>query len=211
MAGNLGAKDSLWSCKVGFASFPTMVIGLIVIIIVLAIALTAIGAWIVIQGRSNEEPPAYAPIDRSGSYAVLRHPVRQDIEKAKPSSEEVRAWLQGVRPELPAEEHQRLLEKWKADIDAVIAVVEEGDHEKVATFRVIMTAKDAPLCGFLSAENCLTREQILNHPEILPPYYLGCGCSLALKQPWDNPGKSGWKAVTPQDGKYHVPDWRQIA
>lgn len=189
-----------------------MVIGVIVIIIILAVALSAIGAWIVIQGRQDQEPPAYAPIDRSGSYAVLRHPVREDLERNKPSLSEVEAWLRAQSPALPEAEITRYLDQWRSDMEQTISIVEEGDREKVATFRVILSEKDIPLCTFLTTDNYLTREQILNHPEILPPYYLGCGCHLALKQPWDNPSKAGWKAVMPtQDGRYHVPDWRTLA
>lgn len=189
-----------------------MVIGVIVLFIILAVVLSGIGAWIVIQGRKEEEPPAYAPIDRSGSYAVLRHPVREDMERIKPNPEQIEQWLRAQHPEMSEEDLLRYVEQWKADVDYTISIVEEGDREKIATFRVLLTEKDINLCTFLTADNYITREQILNHPEILPPYYLGCGCRLALKQPWDNPTKSGWKAVTPlQDGKYHVPDWRTLA
>lgn len=189
-----------------------MVIGVIVLIIILAVALSAIGAWIVIQGKQEQDPPAYAPIDRSGSYAVLRHPVREDLERSKPSMSELESWLRSNAPHLREPQIAHHLEKWKASMEHSISVVEEGDREKVATFRVILTEKDIPLCKFLTTDNYLTREQILNHPEILPPYYLGCESKLALKQPWDNPSKAGWKAVMPnQEGKYNVPDWRTLA
>ena len=189
-----------------------MVIGVVVIIIVLAVALSAIGAWIVIQGKQEQEPPAYAPIDRSGSFAVLRHPVGEDLERAKPILSEIDAWLNSSQPQLTPGQVSYYLEQWKSDLAQTISIVEEGDREKIATFRVLLSDKDIARCTFLTTDNYLTREQILNHPEILPPYYLGCGCRLALKQPWDNPSKAGWKAVVPhQDGKYHVPDWRTLA
>jgi hypothetical protein len=189
-----------------------LVIGVIVLIIIIAVVLSAMGAWIVIQGRHEQEPPTYAPIDRSGSFAVLRHPAREDLERKKPSAGEVELWIRTTYPQKPADEVMALVEKWKADIEHTISVIEEGDREKVATFLVLLTEKDIPLCQFLTTDNYLTREQIINHPEILPPFYLGCNCKIALKQPWDNPSKSGWKAVTPgPDGKYHVPDWRTIA
>jgi hypothetical protein len=36
-------------------------------------------------------------------------------------------------------------------------------------------------------------------------------CKLLPKQPWENPSKSGWKAVLPTHGSsYDVPDWRQL-
>lgn len=189
-----------------------MVIGVVVIIIVLAVALTAIGAWIVIQGRHEQEPPIYAPIDRSGSYAVLRHPVREDLERVKPTLSEIESWLRTNHTELSVTEQQRYIDQWKSGVEQTIAVVEEGDREKVATFRILLPDNDEAYRQFLSADNYLTREQILNHPEILPPYFLGCSARLALKQPWDNPSKSGWKAVIPEhDGRYLVPDWRILA
>ena len=65
---------------------------------------------------------------------------------------------------------------------------------------------------FVPEENFITREQIRNHAEILPPYVLGCDCKLLPKLPWENPSKSGWKAVIPNHGNtYDVPDWRQLA
>ena len=65
---------------------------------------------------------------------------------------------------------------------------------------------------FVGEDNFITREQIRNHAEILPPYVLGCDCKLLPKQPWENPSKSGWKAVVPSHGStYEVPDWRQLA
>jgi len=190
-----------------------MIIGIIIILIILALALAGVGSWIVIKGNNQDsQAPIYAPIDRSGSYAVLRHPVHEDLRRAKPSTDQVEAWFRHSHPELGEEKIQDYIAEWNQSLAKTIATIEEGDREKVATFRVFLTEKDLPLCQFLSEDNYVTREQILNHPEILPPYYLGCGCRLTLKSPWENPSKSGWKAVVPgQDGKYAVPDWKTLA
>lgn len=189
-----------------------MVILVIVIIIILAVALSAIGAWIVIQGRNEQDHSAEAPIDRSGSYAVLRHSIRDDLDRVKPSMNELESWLRQPERKLNSEQVKTYLDKWKSDVDATVATVEEGDRERISTFRVLLAPKDRDRCPFLHADNFLTREQIQNHPQLLPPYYPGCDSRLVLKQPWDNPSKAGWKSVIPQDGgSYAVPDWRQLA
>lgn len=188
-----------------------MVIALVVVIIMLAVALTAIGAWIVIQGRPEEDSPPQGTIDRSGSYAILRQNIREELEKHKPSLSEIEEWLIQTYPQMPRGRAEAYVDKWQKDLEESIRVIEEGDRERISTFRIVLSPQDAERCSFLHADNFLTREQIQNHPHLIPPYYLGCDSHLVLKQPWDNPSKSGWKSVIPQQGgQYIVPDWRQL-
>ena len=90
-------------------------------------------------------------------------------------------------------------------------VIDEGDRNGTVTYRVVVGPKSKPFCNFMSDDNYITREQIRNHAEILPPYVLGCDCHLVPKLPWENPGKAGWKPLIPENGAYRVPDWRHIA
>ncbi|NLB63477.1 MAG: hypothetical protein GX801_05140 [Fibrobacter sp.] len=190
-----------------------MVILLNVIIILFALALAAIGAWVAIQSRNNQDEAELSKkIERSGSYGVLRHSIREDLKHAKPAMAEIKAWLQQPEQNLSPEQVDNYIQQWQNSLDQVISTVEEGDSEGISTFRILIKDKDKDLCCFLHEDNFITREQIHNHPYLLPPYYPGCSCELTLKQPWDNPSKSGWKSLLPQeDGKYKVPDWRQLA
>ena len=93
-----------------------------------------------------------------------------------------------------------------------IFFIDEGDKNGTVTYRIELGPKGKNYVHFVDEDNFITREQIRNHAEILPPYVLGCDCKLLPKQPWENPSKSGWKAVVPSHGStYDVPDWRQLA
>lgn len=185
------------------------VILIVVAIVVLSIILAAIGAYVVIHSTGNKEEEAPPPIDVSGQYAVVLRPARVSMESAKPSEHEAAEWLNSQ--DLPAEEKSRLMAEWKRVYEETVRTVDEGDKNGTVTYRIELGPKGKGYCSFLPEDNFITREQIRNHAELLPPYVFGCDCRLLPKFPWENPGKAGWKAVVPQNGKYAVPDWRQIA
>lgn len=184
------------------------IIFILVAIIVLSIILASIGAYVVIH-NADEKEKTPAVIDVSGQYAVLVRPARESIEKVKPSLDEVKGWL--ATQNISEEERTRLLTQWIETIDESVRVVDEGDKNGTVTYRVVLGPKSKIFCNFMGDDNYITREQIRNHAEILPPYVLGCDCKLVPKLPWENPGKQGWKALVPENGVYHVPDWRHIA
>jgi len=185
-----------------------MVLSIVIAIILLSVILAGIGAYIVINSSDEKEKPL-SIIDVSGQYAVLVRPVRQSMEERKPSLDELRAWL--ATQELTPEERETHLRSWMEAFEDTVRVVDEGDKNGIVTYRIVLTNEAKNRCTFLTEDNYITREQIRNHAEILPPYYFGCGCKLVPKLPWENPGKSGWKSVVPEEGQYKVPDWRQIA
>ena len=185
-----------------------MVLSIVVAIIVLSVILAGIGAYIVINSADEKEKPL-SIIDVSGQYAVLVRPVRQSMEERKPSEAELRAWLAGQG--LDVAEQDKHLKAWKAACEDTIKVVDEGDRNGTVTYRIVLSEEAKSRCTFLTEDNYITREQIRNHAEILPPYYFGCACRLTPKLPWENPGKAGWKSVVPEEGQYRVPDWRQFA
>ncbi len=186
------------------------IIFMLVAIVLLSLVLAGLGAYVVIHNSDEKEKESNAPvIDVSGQYAVVVRPARESIEKIKPSLTEIAAWLSttGASPE----EQARLIESWEKSIDDVVKVIDEGDRNGTVTYRVVIGPKSKPFCNFMSDDNYITREQIRNHAEILPPYVLGCDCHLVPKLPWENPGKAGWKPLIPENGAYRVPDWRHIA
>lgn len=184
------------------------VVFIVIIIIILSIILAAIGAYVVIHS-ADEKEKVLPQIDVSGQYAVLVRPAKESLKKVKPSSSEIQEWL-STQP-LSDEERSSLLSQWKASLEETIQTIDEGDANGTVTYRVEFGSRSGKFCTFMNEENYITREQIRNHSEILPPYVLGCDCKLIPKFPWENPGKSGWKPVIPENGKYRVPDWRNIA
>lgn len=182
---------------------------IVIAIIVLSIILAAIGAYVVIHSSDEKDEPKRV-IDVSGQYAVVVRPARESLMAVKPSEASLRSWLDSKG--ISQDSKEALIAKWNASLEETIRTVDEGDKNGTATYRIELGPKGRNYCKFVSDENFITREQIRNHAEILPPYVLGCDCRLLPKQPWENPSKSGWKAVVPAHGNtYDVPDWRQLA
>ena len=182
---------------------------IVIAIIVLSVILAAIGAYVIIHSSDEKDEPKRV-IDVSGQYAVVVRPARESLTAVKPSEASLRSWLDTQN--LSPEKKEELIAQWNASMEATIRTIDEGDKNGTATYRIELGPKGKQYVKFVSDENFITREQIRNHAEILPPDVLGCDCRLLPKQPWENPSKSGWKAVVPAHGnQYDVPDWRQLA
>ena len=184
------------------------VILIIILILLLSIALVAIGAYIIINS-ADEKEQITQQIDISGQYAVLVKPAKESLKSVKPSINEIKNWLSSQN--IDDKNSQSLIETWTHSLNETIKTVDEGDQNGTVTYRVVPGEKCQKFCSFINKDNYITREQIRNHPEILPPFVLGCDCKLVPKFPWENPGKAGWKPVIPVNGVYEVPDWRNIA
>ena len=183
---------------------------IVIAIILLSIILAGIGAYVVIHS-ADEKEEVKPVIDVSGQYAVVVRPARESITAVKPSEASLRSWLE-TQEQLTPEQRKEYLDKWNAAIEETIKTIDDGDQNGTVTYRIELGPKGKEYVKFVHEENFITREQIRNHAEILPPYVLGCDCKLLPKQPWENPSKSGWKAVVPTHGSnYDVPDWRQLA
>ena len=138
-------------------------------------------------------------------------PARQSRTNVKPSAVSPRSWL-ATQTQLTPEQREDYIRQWNASLEETIRTIDEGDKNGTVTYRIELGPKGKNYVKFVGEDNFITREQIRNHAEILPPYVLGCDCKLLPKQPWENPSKSGWKAVVPAHGnQYDVPDWRQLA
>ena len=187
-----------------------MVITIIVVILLLTIILSSIGAYIVIHGSNSEkEKEEISKIAVSGKYAVVLRPVADLLADKKPSQAEIEEWLnsQGI----DAEQKNFLMENWQNSLNETIKTVNEGDINGITTYRIDLGSKDKNICGLLHKGHFLTRDQINRNAEILPPYCLGSDSKVVPKHAWDNTDETGgWKSIVPKDGSYGVPEWRQI-
>lgn len=183
---------------------------LIILIIILILVAVGFGASIVIGDKSSEEDPR-TKVEKSGKYNVNVRPLREELGKVKPTAEKIRSFLEENHSHLGSEKIEELTVRWNQSLDETIAVVEEGYEQDVQTFRYVFTEADKKVCTFLDNGNYITREQIYNHPELLPPFYVGCQVKLVSKEAWEAGDGGGWMPITPREGKYPIPDWRQLA
>jgi len=183
---------------------------IVISILLLAITLTGIGAYIVIHHSNIEkDKEGTAKIAVSGKYAAVLRPMADLLAERKPSKAEIEQWLdlQGV----DAAQKKRLMESWQNSLNETIKTVSEGDVNGVTTYRIDLGTKDKGVCKFLHKDHFFTRDQINRNAEILPPYCLGSDSKVVPKHAWDNTGETGgWKSVVPKDGSYGVPNWQQI-
>jgi hypothetical protein len=180
---------------------------LITILIILScLIFFGIGLYIVLQKKPDEAelPPS---IFQSGVYSLLRKSPAESLRAIKPSAEDIKNWLIENDHSNIAEVQSEL---WEKMLQKSISIVEKGDIEGTQTYRFHLEDVDVNMCGFLSKDSYITREMIYNHPELLPPFTIGSNASLMSKEAWDNQSKSGWTPILPVDGKYDIPDWRQI-
>ena len=185
---------------------------LIVSISLLALVLIAIGLYYSLQKRSDEQEKKPQQLN-SGIYSIVRISPREALAQIKPNMENVERWLDENYPMLPPAERGRLSCEWGEILEHSIAVIEKGDREGRDTYRYDIPESERELLPFIAPDAYITRETIYNHPELLPPFFVGCQTKLRLKEAdseqFGSQSKKGWKPMLPSsDGTYPIPDWR---
>jgi len=186
-----------------------MVIAIVAAILLVVIILACIGAYIIVHNSNKEkETEGLSKIAVSGKYAAAMIPAASLLAEKKPKKKEIEEWLSSNCPD--EKQRNELIKNWEDSINKTIKTINEGDANGVSTYRVEFGPKDQKLCPFLHQDHFITREQINKYAELLPPYYFGSDSVVVPKLPWDNADGTGWKAVTPREGQYEIPNWRQI-
>lgn len=187
---------------------------IIVSVSLLALALIAVGLYYSLQKRRAELEKQPVQLN-SGIYSIVRVSPRKAIEEIKPTVEQVEQWLEQEEGMLPPEERGRLLALWSETLERSIAVVEKGDELLRDTYQYKIPESERQLLHFIPIDAYITRETIHNHPELLPPFFVGSKTELQLKEADSEHAGSqahaGWKPLLPSsDGTYPIPDWRQL-
>jgi hypothetical protein len=135
----------------------------------------------------NDEEPRTPVIHMSGIYSIVRKSPRQDLTALRPTEGEIREYLANVTEDangapLSASDRAALLKHWKAYTEANLLEIESGDKSGIAFYYYDYPAK-CPLCApFITKGNFVTREEIYNNPQIIPPFHLGCECTITAHQ-----------------------------
>ena len=187
-----------------------LVIGVVVAILATTAILAGIGFYMVVHKSNRErDTEELSKIALSGKYSATLRPVVDSLAEKKPNFTELQAWLN--TQSIDENVKDKYLVEWQKSMNLNIKTISDGDLNGVTTYRIELGPKDKSLCKFLHPDHFITRDQINRNAEILPPYYLGSDSVVVPKLPWDNTDASGgWKAIVPVDGKYEVPDWRQV-
>ena len=153
-----------------------------------------------------------SPIYASGVYSLIRKSPRKELQEREPPLEEVQAVLSDSRTtEVANGSAPQYLDEWRRQANISINIIEKGDREGIQTYRYQVPAKCQRTCTLFGGDAYVTREQLHNHVQLIPPFHLGCGVQLMTKEAWNAGSENaGWSPILPVNGKYSTPDWRIV-
>ncbi len=183
-----------------------MTLALVLILIVISLILVGLG-FIASNNTAQKDERDIDKITKSGQYSIVKESPRKKLANIKPSLAEIKEWF-GETEALSEEQQNQLLAQWTQNLEESIRTVEHGDRNGVEIYGYEIHTSDPKICNFIGDSTYVTREQIYNYPELLPPFYPGDATRLIPKEAWFGDEKANWVSLLPIMGKYQVPDWR---
>lgn len=181
--------------------------------IVLVVVAAAVSRVIRRGGKDGErQQDDNSPIYASGVYSLIRKSPRKELQEREPPLEEVQSVLASPHAAKAANgSAQQYLDEWRRVANISITNIEKGDREGIQTYRYQVPSKCQKTCAMFHGDAYVTREQLHNHVQLIPPFHLGCGVELVTKEAW-SAGVEGaaWSPILPVNGKYQTPDWRIV-
>jgi len=144
------------------------------------------------EARDASEADERLPIiHMSGIYSIVRKSPREDLAGVRPSEAQIRSYLDGITEDIEGrplkyDDRNALVKLWKAQTEASLQEIEDGDRNSVA-FYYYDYPEPCPVCAeFITRGNFVTREEIYKKPYIIPPFHLGCTCVLTAHKGGDS-------------------------
>ncbi len=161
--------------------YVTMLYALIGIVFFLVLVLVAVRMSI--TRKRDEELVDEPTIHASGIYSIVRKTPRETISERKPSRDELRQYLRGINEDiedraLSDSDKNALIEQWDALLEENISQIERGDRENVAFYYFEYPDSDSVCARYVDNGQFVTREEIYQHSEVIPPFHLGCSCRI---------------------------------
>ncbi len=185
--------------------------GLLLIIIAAVFFLVAI-IYFVFR-TSEEEESEIATQFTSGVYAVYRSSPRENINSIKPDKEKLQEYVRTQNEDInsqPLNEEDKSLaiEHYLNKLEENICIIEKADSDGAQNF-MLVSGEDCPACKNMKGQNpSVSRKELHSHPELIPPYFPGCDCTLSPISETDSID------VTPlekdQFEHYDLPNWKNI-
>ena len=121
----------------------------------------------------------------SGIYSIVRNNPRERIDQFKPPAEEIRKYLEGIDVnygdtiKLSVDAIEGCVRRWSESLNKNIEVIEQGDALGVTFYYYNFSPESCPVCkDYLKKGQFVTREELFQFPQIIPPFHIGCTCTL---------------------------------
>ncbi|HMD67673.1 MAG TPA: hypothetical protein VKF42_02275 [Chitinivibrionales bacterium] len=184
------------------------VVGILLLLLALLLAVRI--------GMKREKPEEEVPspmIHGSGIFSIIRRSPRENIGDYKPSQEEIRKYLIDKNVNMSFGGPEKLIAAWNDQMEANIREIEQGDKEGTE-FYYFDFKWDDPVCSkIIHKGRFVTREQIFQYPQVIPPFHLGCGCQLCKYQGKDKLRETTEIGMLPlfRSGEIvPLPEWKEI-
>ena len=165
----------------------------------------------------SESEVEFPTIHASGIYSVIRKSPRKDVTDNSPSREEIIEFLDKTKSDrfgnmLTNSDKESLVNSWFEVMENNISEIEEADKAGRDTFFMEIATKCKECCKIGTEGGLvLSREDIYKHPELIPPFHVGCQCLLKSDVDWDSKETIILRPLKmDDDGKYKLPDWKQV-
>jgi hypothetical protein len=188
-------------------------VGIIFFLIVILIAFR-----VSVSRQKVEEGDDLPLIHASGIYSIVRKSPRETLRACKPTDAEIRKYLAQrieITPGrvLTSDEKDDLISQWQALMEENIVEIENGDKEGVEFYYYIVDEDDAVSHNYVKKGNFVTREEIHNFPQIIPPLHLGCSCRLQAHHGSENLRETTELGIRPffhNENLPPLPSWKEI-
>jgi hypothetical protein len=105
------------------------------------------------------------------------------------------------------------MKQWNTQMEFNINEIEEGD-EKGIEFYFYEYSWDDPICEkYIAKGRFVTREELYQFPNVIPPFHFGCGCRLRKYEGKEKLRETTEIGMLPlfQNGVPPLlPDWKEI-
>ena len=186
-------------------------VGILLVVMLIAVRIG-------INKEKVEEDGLKPAIHASGIYSIIRKSPRESISDYKPSQEEILKYFSNKNVNstdllLSEADKSKLMKQWNSQMEANIIEIEKGD-ERGAEFYYYKFLWTDPVCSkYISKGRFVTREEIFQHPNIIPPFHLGCGCQLKQyqgKEKLHDTTEIGMLPLFREGAAPPLPDWKEI-
>jgi hypothetical protein len=169
--------------------------------------------------ETSEEPNPV--LHQSGIYSIVRKTPRDQLRDVKPSTEEIRKYLEKINvnsrdPDnlnLTTSEIDAYVRDWDDSLDRNIEVIEQGDSEGISFYYYDFKPNSCKVCtDYLKKGQFVTREEIYQYPHIIPPFHIGCTCTLFAHhgEKLQDTTEIGMVPLFKNEIAPRLPEWRMI-
>jgi hypothetical protein len=169
--------------------------------------------------ETSEEPNPV--LHQSGIYSIVRKTPRDQLRDVKPSTEEIRKYLEKINvnsrdPEeisLTTSDIDAYIREWDDLLDSNIEIIEQGDRDGISFYYYDFKPESCDICAdFLKKGQFVTREEIYQYPHIIPPFHIGCTCTIVAHhgETLQDTTERGMVPLFKNEIAPRLPEWRMI-